>query len=395
MMRLVCPNCSAQYEIDGSMIPDEGRDVQCSNCGHTWFELPPPSADFGEAVAEDYEEPVVDKPAAEEAVAARADRPDRREEEGTSETVAEADEADEAEEEFADDTDDEPDSSFDDEFEETVEAEDFDEPAETDDTEDPDEGEVPSDTDKSDKDGPEPKVIYSDPQRTRRISEVVAAAAAAASSDDHKRDDDEFPSEDSVPEPQRPRRPADAASLDILKEEAERELSQRRAPPSSTIETQTDLGLDEIRNRHSPSRALRARMAHLGEAAPKADAQPQPEETETDFDPPKPKQKRQTTPEPEDDGDYVEPRRDLLPDIDEINSTLKPARRRSRRAPSQGSSGFLGGFVLMMLITVGLIFAYAQAPALARALPGAEGTLIAYVDNANAFRDWVQSLFGD
>ena len=40
---LVCPNCSAQYEIDGSMIPDDGRDVQCSNCGHTWFELPGPS----------------------------------------------------------------------------------------------------------------------------------------------------------------------------------------------------------------------------------------------------------------------------------------------------------------------------------------------------------------
>lgn len=37
-MRLVCPNCDAQYEIDDGLIPQSGRDVQCSNCGHTWFE---------------------------------------------------------------------------------------------------------------------------------------------------------------------------------------------------------------------------------------------------------------------------------------------------------------------------------------------------------------------
>lgn len=40
-MRLVCPNCDAEYEVDASVIPDGGRDVQCSNCGHAWFQLPP------------------------------------------------------------------------------------------------------------------------------------------------------------------------------------------------------------------------------------------------------------------------------------------------------------------------------------------------------------------
>lgn len=39
-MRLICPNCAAQYEVDASMIPPEGRDVQCSSCGHTWFQNP-------------------------------------------------------------------------------------------------------------------------------------------------------------------------------------------------------------------------------------------------------------------------------------------------------------------------------------------------------------------
>lgn len=37
-MRITCPNCNAQYEVGDDMIPSEGRDVQCSNCGTTWFQ---------------------------------------------------------------------------------------------------------------------------------------------------------------------------------------------------------------------------------------------------------------------------------------------------------------------------------------------------------------------
>jgi predicted Zn finger-like uncharacterized protein len=39
-MRLICPNCDAQYEVSDSAIPAGGRDVQCSNCGNTWYQLP-------------------------------------------------------------------------------------------------------------------------------------------------------------------------------------------------------------------------------------------------------------------------------------------------------------------------------------------------------------------
>lgn len=51
-MRLICPNCGAQYEVADDVIPDGGRDVQCSNCGHTWFEEPGASeaAELGKAV---------------------------------------------------------------------------------------------------------------------------------------------------------------------------------------------------------------------------------------------------------------------------------------------------------------------------------------------------------
>lgn len=37
-MRLICPNCDAQYEVPDDVIPEAGRDVQCSDCGHTWFQ---------------------------------------------------------------------------------------------------------------------------------------------------------------------------------------------------------------------------------------------------------------------------------------------------------------------------------------------------------------------
>jgi len=37
-MRLTCPNCTAQYEVPADAIPENGRDVQCSACDHTWFQ---------------------------------------------------------------------------------------------------------------------------------------------------------------------------------------------------------------------------------------------------------------------------------------------------------------------------------------------------------------------
>ena len=49
-MRLICPNCDAQYEVPDEVMPPEGRDVQCSNCGQTWFQ------DHPDAVADTEEE---------------------------------------------------------------------------------------------------------------------------------------------------------------------------------------------------------------------------------------------------------------------------------------------------------------------------------------------------
>ncbi len=40
-MRLVCPSCRANYEIDASLLPAEGREVQCSSCSFIWFQEHP------------------------------------------------------------------------------------------------------------------------------------------------------------------------------------------------------------------------------------------------------------------------------------------------------------------------------------------------------------------
>ena len=36
-MIITCPNCNKQFKIDNTLIPDEGRDLQCGSCNHIWF----------------------------------------------------------------------------------------------------------------------------------------------------------------------------------------------------------------------------------------------------------------------------------------------------------------------------------------------------------------------
>ena len=167
-------------------------------------------------------------------------------------------------------------------------------------------------------------------------------------------------------------------------------MSQRRAQPSENIETQPDLGLEEIRNRKTPSRALRARMAHLGEEMPE---EPDTNEAPEEEAPSPHKTRLISQPADLDDG-YEEPRRDLLPDIEEINSTLRTSAREPEAAEASRRSGFRVGFLLVLFVTVAAIFTYSQAPAIARALPESEPTLTAFLDWTNGMRDRLDGLIG-
>ena len=36
-MIITCPNCNKQFKIDSSLIPNEGRNLQCGSCNNLWF----------------------------------------------------------------------------------------------------------------------------------------------------------------------------------------------------------------------------------------------------------------------------------------------------------------------------------------------------------------------
>ena len=39
-MIIECINCGKKFEVNSSLIPESGRNLQCSSCNHTWFFTP-------------------------------------------------------------------------------------------------------------------------------------------------------------------------------------------------------------------------------------------------------------------------------------------------------------------------------------------------------------------
>lgn len=44
-IHLTCPKCATSYRLPPSAIPEQGRDVECSACGHAWLALVPDPGD--------------------------------------------------------------------------------------------------------------------------------------------------------------------------------------------------------------------------------------------------------------------------------------------------------------------------------------------------------------
>jgi len=187
--------------------------------------------------------------------------------------------------------------------------------------------------------------------------------------------------------PQPERKQLDPAVADILRQEAEAEKAARRSQQSGSLESQPGLGMDLEEQRSEDdanrrAREARDRMARLrGDDAPQTQAAPPQSAVAASLG----------------------SRRDLLPDIEEINSTLRsgssrtgagaadiepeyeaPTRQRMRR-------GFRTGFLTMLMIFIVLGTLYVLAPRLGVAVPSLEGPLQAYVDTINAGRGWLDT----
>lgn len=276
-MRLICPNCDAQYEVDDTLVPVDGREVQCSNCATTWFQ-PGPNTEKPDAV-----------------------------------TFAAP-----------------PEEALD---EEDVE------------TDAPDENDLSDDA-----------------------SALSAAAALAAARN------------------RQPRKPElSADDLEIINEEVTREATARQAE-AQTLETQPDLGLDDADSveRASAARDRITRRRGL-DTAPGDDvpADDQDDQIEDEAIHPAPAREEGQT------------KGELLPDIEELSSTLNDAPPGDENTPegpsaavraARGRRGFRMGFGLALIIFAGLIIAYVRQPDIAERFPALAGPLTQYGVTVDALR---------
>ena len=268
-MRLTCRNCDAQYEVDDAAIPPKGRDVQCSGCGHAWFQM---RVDAVPQLRPEVSAPV--------------------------------------------------------------------DPA-----------------------GPDPAAaMWSDP--------------GVHTKDDPARTE---PLTDEGPPPVLPEAQEDAALrrrglddtvLEVLREEAAREAAVRRAEAPPPIEVQTDLGLAPPPPPLPPS-VLAARQSF-------ADFLVSPDELTLEED----TQARPAS------------RRELFPDIEEINSTLRASSEPRDDESEAGTETYVGadrrgfrtGFLMIILIAVLLSLLYAMAPRIVAAVPASESAMQAYVEGVDLAR---------
>lgn len=372
-MRLVCPNCEAKYEVPEDAIPETGRDVQCANCGHAWYQMrsraaaepaaapapapvaapaplaeaaPVPTPEVTVAATETVIEPadpVAEVPPEEPALAEAAGPDLVAEPASEPETLAETElPSDDAVEVLTAGEPAEPESAADAPAAPEAVAEaapSIEEPVET-------------------AAGVEDVAVPASVGAIPAIEAAVVEAVVAEEAAEEAADDADQPAVAELADTAAPTAYAvDDSVLAILREEAEREAQARLAEAARPVETQVDLGIDS---------AVPARPAEISPVVPAVAAA-----TVAGADP---------------------MRRTRLPDVEEINSTLRPTETAAddgtgpETAPVEGRSSFRSGFLLVMTVAILGSALYGSADALASAIPALAGPLAAYVSFVDSLR---------
>lgn len=345
-MRLVCPNCEAKYEVPEDAIPETGRDVQCANCGHAWYQMRPRAA-VAEPVAA---APVVAAPMA------KAPEPEPQAPAPEPEPVAAPEVAVTPEPEpLAPEIEVQPDVVVPDPVAETPEI--VVEPVAEPDVEIAVE--------------PDPVVdLAADP--VAEVAETPAMVAEAEPLDspvvadpvpDTAEENDGSPAEAPAALAAAPAAYAvDESVLAILREEAEREAQARRSDFAKPLEVQPDLGIEAAAAMTKrPVEVVSADAGMPGAA--------------------------------EDSDDRHGGRKTRLPDVEEINSTLRPAEQLvgegqddAGAVATEGRSSFRSGFLMVMVVAILGAALYISADALAQAVPALAGMLKSYVGMVDSLR---------
>jgi hypothetical protein len=187
-------------------------------------------------------------------------------------------------------------------------------------------------------------------------------------------------------------RPVDQAILDVLREESAREITQRRAETRPVIESQTEFGLQGA-DSNAPS------YARPGEPASAYDSGPISATAEKVA-----RLKGVSAPPPHAPAASGAPaaskRSDLLPGIDEINSSLRPASEKRPGAGAAvaktmpGKAGFGRGFMFGLLIWALIVAGYVMAPELSRQIPAIASLLGAFVAFVDGIRTAIAQMIG-
>ncbi|MCC5974927.1 MAG: hypothetical protein JJT81_12855, partial [Rubellimicrobium sp.] len=182
---------------------------------------------------------------------------------------------------------------------------------------------------------------------------------------------------------------------EILRQEAEREQAARRAEAEAGIETQPDLGLDQLMaDEERRAAEARERLARL-----RGTPSPDPAPSTSTPAPATPVTAPQTTLQDDESELPVAPsRRGLLPDIEEINSTLSSAPERptsTAEAEEERRGGFRLGFGSILLVAALLALAYAFAPEIVANVPQTEPVLAPYVSTIDEARLWLDLRLQD